>query len=69
MHRFDYKGRNIVVKEDFDAERDKFGRIVGKSGGKEATFFIIIFTLPEVNMYTGSVLSRTCWTCLFKYFR
>ena len=34
MHRYDYKGRNLVVKEDFDAERDKFGRIVGKSGGK-----------------------------------
>ncbi len=25
---------NLVVKEDFDAERDKFGRIVGKSGGR-----------------------------------
>jgi len=34
MHRYDYKGRNLVVKEDFDAERDKFGRIVGKSGGR-----------------------------------
>ena len=33
MHRFDYKGRKIVVKEDFDAERDKFGRIIGRSGG------------------------------------
>ena len=34
MHRFDMKGRKIVVKEDFDAERDKFGRIVkGSDGG------------------------------------
>jgi RNA recognition motif-containing protein len=32
MHRYDYKGRKIVVKEDFDAERDKQGRIVGRSG-------------------------------------
>jgi RNA recognition motif-containing protein len=33
MHRFDYKGRKIVVKRDFDAERDKHGRIVPRSGG------------------------------------
>lgn len=28
MHRLEYKGRKIVVKEDFDVERDKFGRII-----------------------------------------
>ena len=33
MHRFDYKGRKIVVKRDFDAERDKYGRIVDRTGG------------------------------------
>ena len=33
MHRFDYKGRKIVVKEDFDAERDKHGRIIGRNRG------------------------------------
>jgi RNA recognition motif-containing protein len=33
MHRFDYKGRKIVVKRDFDAERDKHGKIVRRSGG------------------------------------
>merc|ERR1711936_1074914 len=27
MHRYEYKGRKIVVKEDFDTERDKYGRI------------------------------------------
>lgn len=34
MHRFDLKGRKLVVKEDFDVERDKQGRIVkGSTGG------------------------------------
>lgn len=28
MHRMDFKGRKLVVKEDFDVERDKHGRIV-----------------------------------------
>jgi RNA recognition motif-containing protein len=28
MHRHDFKGRKLVVKEDFDVERDKFGRII-----------------------------------------
>ena len=27
MHWYEYKGRKIVVKEDFDTERDKYGRI------------------------------------------
>ncbi|XP_063982564.1 myelin expression factor 2 [Diachasmimorpha longicaudata] len=27
MHRFDIKGRKLVVKEDYDAERDKYGRL------------------------------------------
>ncbi|XP_012275710.1 myelin expression factor 2 isoform X2 [Orussus abietinus] len=27
MHRFDIKGRKLVVKEDFDVERDKYGRL------------------------------------------
>ena len=35
MHRYEYKGRKLVVKEDFDTERDKFGRITkgGSRGG------------------------------------
>jgi len=36
MHRKDLKGRKLVVKEDFDSERDKFGRIInggGRRGG------------------------------------
>jgi RNA recognition motif-containing protein len=34
MHRYDLKGRKLVVKEDSDVERDKFGRVVprGESG-------------------------------------
>ena len=34
MHRHEYKGRKLVVKEDFDTERDKYGRISkgGSSG-------------------------------------
>lgn len=27
MHRYDIKGRKLVVKEDFDVERDKYGRL------------------------------------------
>ena len=33
MHRYEYKGRKIVVKEDFDVERDNCGRIVTGGGG------------------------------------
>ncbi|XP_071450066.1 myelin expression factor 2 isoform X2 [Hetaerina americana] len=35
MHRFELKGRKLVVKEDFDVERDKYGRPMkgGSSGG------------------------------------
>ena len=33
MHRHEIKGRKMVVKEDFDNERDKFGRISGTKGG------------------------------------
>jgi len=32
MHRYEFKGRKIVVKEDFDVERDKCGRIITGSG-------------------------------------
>ncbi|XP_037091197.1 myelin expression factor 2-like [Pollicipes pollicipes] len=28
MHRYELKGRNIVVKEDFGVERDRYGRIL-----------------------------------------
>ncbi|KAL7294744.1 hypothetical protein TKK_0011874 [Trichogramma kaykai] len=27
MHRFDIKGRKLVVKEDYEVERDKYGRL------------------------------------------
>ncbi|XP_046405065.1 myelin expression factor 2-like [Ischnura elegans] len=35
MHRWELKGRKLVVKEDFDIERDKYGRPMkgGSSGG------------------------------------
>ena len=35
MHRYEYKGRKLVVKEDFDTERDKYGRI--SKGGSAGT--------------------------------
>lgn len=34
MHRHEYKGRKLVVKEDFDTERDRNGRIVSTRGSK-----------------------------------
>jgi RNA recognition motif-containing protein len=47
MHRFDLKGRKLVVKEDFDVERDKTGRIVKGSGmgggGKIILYFWVKF--------------------------
>lgn len=33
MHRFDLKGRKLVIKEDFGNERDKHGNIINGSGG------------------------------------
>ncbi|KAL1430960.1 hypothetical protein MTO96_014382 [Rhipicephalus appendiculatus] len=35
LHRYEMKGRFLVVKEDFDVERDRFGRPIprGRSGG------------------------------------
>lgn len=33
MNRYELSGRNLVVKEDFGNERDKFGRVVPKNGG------------------------------------
>lgn len=35
MHRFELKGRKIVIKEDFGNSRDKYGNLIG-SGGKRA---------------------------------
>ena len=34
MHRYEFKGRKIVVKEDFDVERDKCGRIITSSSSR-----------------------------------
>ncbi|XP_063229718.1 myelin expression factor 2-like [Bacillus rossius redtenbacheri] len=33
MHRYELQNRNLVVKKDFDAERDKYGRLVRAGGG------------------------------------
>lgn len=33
MNRYDLNGRNLVIKEDFGNDRDKYGRVVPKSGG------------------------------------
>jgi RNA recognition motif-containing protein len=32
MHRHDLRGRKLVVREDFDVERDKSGKIIKGSG-------------------------------------
>lgn len=34
MNRYELNGRNLVVKEDFGNERDKFGRVVPKRGAE-----------------------------------
>jgi RNA recognition motif-containing protein len=33
MSRYDCNGRNLVIKEDFGTERDKYGRVVKPGGG------------------------------------
>jgi RNA recognition motif-containing protein len=33
MNRYDLNGRNLVIKEDFGSERDKYGRVVKAGGG------------------------------------
>lgn len=35
MHRFDLKGRKLVIKEDFGTERDKFGNIINGRRNRE----------------------------------
>jgi len=35
MHRHELRGRKLVVKEDFDSERDKYGRIISGSGRRD----------------------------------
>lgn len=34
MHRFELKGRKIVIKEDFGNSRDKYGNLIGSGGSK-----------------------------------
>jgi len=34
MHRHEYKQRKLVVKEDFDTERDKYGRIINSKSAR-----------------------------------
>jgi len=36
MHRFELKGRKLVIKEDFGNQRDKFGNLVGSAASKRA---------------------------------
>ena len=38
LHRFEFKNRELVVKEDLDCERDKYGRLVlpGKNNANES---------------------------------
>merc|ERR1719367_304626 len=35
MHRHEFRGRKLVVKEDFDTERDKYGRIITERAKRE----------------------------------
>lgn len=36
MHRFELKGRKIVIKEDFGNARDKYGNLIGTGANKRA---------------------------------
>lgn len=36
MHRFELKGRKIVIKEDFGNSRDKYGNLIGTGANKRA---------------------------------
>lgn len=33
MNRYDLNGRNLVIKEDYGNDRDKFGRVIKTGGG------------------------------------
>ena len=35
MHRHELRGRKLVVKEDFDTERDQYGRIISGGGSRQ----------------------------------
>lgn len=35
LHRYNFKGRELVVKEDIDMERDRYGRLVPNKKDKE----------------------------------
>lgn len=35
LHRYNYKGRELVVKEDIDCDRDRFGRLITNKKDKE----------------------------------
>lgn len=36
MNRHELNGRNLVVKEDFGNERDKYGRVISKGTGNSS---------------------------------
>ena len=48
MHRYEYKGRKLVVKEDFDTERDKYGRIISSKG--KLAIFVMFFRKKLVKL-------------------
>ncbi len=35
MNRYDLNGRNLVIKEDYGNERDKYGRVIKAGGGRD----------------------------------
>ena len=63
MHRYEYKGRKLVVKEDFDTERDKYGRIIS-SKGKLANF---VFGSESSSNY-DDIVTKVLNHCIFTIF-
>ena len=78
MHRYDLKGRKLVVKEDFDVERDKTGRIIKGAGVmgsfdsinfcvliffKGSPFWSFIFS-NEQNIQYNFILINSCLHCV-----
>ena len=62
MHRHDLKGRKLVVKEDFDVERDKTGRIVKGAGVMTGTgmFGFVNFNTGHLSHYEQVSLNMRC---------
>ena len=60
MHRYEYKGRKLVVKEDFETERDKYGRIISSKGNEfTSAIFLIKSQYSKSQIFVqNSILTR-----------